>query len=86
MLTIIGGTYMMQELNLTEGQMAVLLFEKWMGMLVEGKIPDCKRYHDEFFEYYKGQVKSEKAPFYLMFCAFIGAMDLDDKLKENENR
>lgn len=77
---------MINEFNLTEGQMAVLVFETWMDMLVKGEVPDCKRYHDEFFEYYKGQVKSDKAPIYLMFCAFVGAMDLDDKLKEtNEN-
>lgn len=77
---------MSKEINLTEGKAAVLVFEAWMEMLVNGEVPDCKRYHDDFFEYYGNKVKSDKAHFYLMFCAFVGAMDLDDKLKEtNKN-
>ena len=68
--------------NLSEGKAAVLAYDMWQEMLVNGEIPDCKRYHDEFFELYKDVVANEKAPFYLMFCAFVGAMDINDFINE----
>ena len=40
---------MLKEMNLTDGRFAVLIFEEWMQMLVNGEIADCKRYHDDFF-------------------------------------
>lgn len=70
--------------NLTEGQAMVLVFDMWQEMLINGQIPDCKRYHDDFFEFYGGNVKSDKAPFYLMFCAFVGAMDMNDLIEGKE--
>ena len=76
---------MLKEMNLTDGRFAVLIFEEWMQMLVNGEIADCKRYHDDLFEYYGNTVKSDNAPFYLMFCAFVGCMDSCDKLEEVSN-
>ena len=62
----------------TDGQEAIELFELWQDMLKAGLTPDCKRYEKEFFEYYGDKVASPKAPLYLMFCAFVGALDLAD--------
>ena len=62
----------------TDGQDAIELFELWQDMLKAGLTPDCKRYEKEFFEYYGDKVASPKAPLYLMFCAFVGALDLAD--------
>lgn len=62
--------------KVTDGQSAVILYDTWQEMLINKEVPDCKRYHNEFFKFYGDMVKSEQAPFYLMFCAFIGAMDI----------
>jgi hypothetical protein len=60
----------------TDGQEAIEPFELWQDMLIAGLAPDCKRYEKEFFEFYGDRVASPQAPFYLMFCAFVGALDL----------
>lgn len=73
-----------QEVNVTEEQTMVLAFKKWQELLVQGEVPDCKRCHDEFFEYYGGLVNGEGAPFYLMFCAFVGAMDMIDLIEREK--
>lgn len=72
--------------NVDERQGIVLAFDLWQEMLVNGKIPDCKRYRDEFFEYYGDCVNGEKAPFYLMFCAFVGALDMIDLIEREEKK
>ena len=72
--------------NVDERQGVVLAFELWQEMLVNGKIPDCKRYHDEFFKRYGDCVNGEKAPFYLMFCAFVGALDMIDLIEGREKK
>lgn len=69
-------------MNLTEGQSAVILFDVWIDMLIKGEVPDCKRYHNEFLEFYNGIVKSDKSPFYLMFCAFVGAFDMNNACRQ----
>ena len=66
-----------------EGQATVFLFDTWIDLLTKGEISDCKRYHDDFFNSYGEQVKDEKAPLYLMFCAFVGAMDIVDMIDTN---
>ena len=60
----------------TDGQETIELFELWQDMLIAGFAPDWKRYEKEFFEYYGDKVASPRAPLYLMFCAFVGALDL----------
>lgn len=70
----------MQETNLTDGQAAVELFELWMELFGSGELPDSKRYRNEFFTAFGGRV-TEHAPIYLMFCAFVGALDMDDMIK-----
>ena len=72
--------------NVDERQWVVLAFDLWQEMLVNGEIPDCKRYHDAFFEYYGDYVNGEKAPFYLMFCAFVGALDMIDEIERREKK
>ena len=72
--------------ELTAGQAAVMLFDFWIKHIVDGSLPDCKRYEKEFFEFYGDRVESKQSPFYLMFCAFVGAMDLNEFIEETEGR
>lgn len=69
--------------EITDGQASVLLYYMWQEMLLNGEVPDCKRYRDEFFDYYGECVKSENAPFYLMFCAFVGGIDMSNFIDVN---
>lgn len=64
--------------ELTDGQAAIKNFELYQTLAINGQLPDSKRYEKEFFEHYGSIVKSRKAPLYLMFCAFVGALDLVD--------
>ena len=64
--------------EITLGQAAVSLFDMWLDMMINGEVPDCKRYEDEFFEYYGASVASRESPLYMMFCSFIGAIDMYD--------
>lgn len=72
--------------ELTAGQIAVRLFDIWQDFIIDGSLPDCKRYEKEFFEFYGDSVASTKAPYYLMFCAFVGAMDFNEFIEETEGR
>ncbi len=72
--------------ELTAGQAAVRLFDIWQEFIIDGSLPDCKRYEKEFFEFYGDSVASTQAPYYLMFCAFVGAMDLNEFLEETKGR
>lgn len=60
------------------GQAAVQLFNMWFDMATNGELPDCKRYGNEFFEVYDDSTVTEGSPLYLMFCAFVGAIDMCD--------
>ncbi len=57
-----------------EGREAVLSFDFYIDLLTTGQIADSKRFNKEFFEAYP-YVK-ENSPFHMMFCAFVGALDL----------
>ena len=70
--------------KLTEGQATVRLFDIWQEFILDGSLPDCKRYEKEFFEFYGDIVASSQTAYYLMFCAFVGAMDLNEFLDLNE--
>lgn len=63
-----------------------MLFNSWMKLTVDGSLPDCKRYKKEFFEFYGDRVESEQSPFYLMFCAFVGAYDTREFVEEMKGR
>lgn len=69
--------------ELSEGEFNVAMFELWQDGAISGKLPDAKRFEKEFFEYYGDTVASPQAPFYLMFCAFVGALDLADALRKD---
>lgn len=68
----------------TAGQEAIELFELWQDMLIAGLAPDCKRYEKDFFDFYGDRVGSPQTPFYLMFCAFVGALDLAEAAADNK--
>lgn len=51
-------------------------FELWQGLQLKQEMPDSRRFEKEFFEVYGDQVTSTKAPWYLMFCAFVGGVEL----------
>lgn len=72
--------------QVTEGQTVILLYDMWIEMLGNGEILDCKRFSEDFFASYGKEIQSEKAPFYLMFCAFVGGMDMIGKLGELDVR
>ena len=72
--------------KLTAGQAAVMLFDFWTEHIVDGSLPDCNRYEKEFFEFYGDRVESKQAPFYLMFCAFVGAYDTHKFVEEMKGR
>lgn len=73
------------QMNVTDGQVAVMVFDKWQDLLTQGEIADCRRFHDDFFASYGKEVQGDTAPYYLMFCAFVGAMDMVDMV-EKEGR
>lgn len=62
------------------GQAVVQLFNQWFDMMVNGELPDCKRYRNEFFEVYDVSTVAEDSSLYLMFCSFVGAIDMCDYL------
>lgn len=72
--------------KLTEGECAIALFEAYLDEIVKGTLPDPDRFKKDFFEVYDGIVKSPKAPYYLMFCAFVGAMDMVASMDTDENK
>lgn len=58
-------------------QKALKLFHLWEELIISGELPDPKRFNQDFLKFYGGgEVKSEKAPYALMFNAFVGALDL----------
>ena len=69
--------------ELSEGEFNVAMFELWQDRAISGKLPDAKRFEKEFFEFYGDKVNGTKAPFYLMFCAFVGALDLAEALRKD---
>jgi len=57
-----------------EGIEAVCNFNFYIDLLTTGKIADSKRFDKEFFEAYP--MAKPSSPMHLMFCAFVGAIDL----------
>lgn len=58
-------------------QEALKLFHLWEDLILSGKLPNPKRFNQDFLKFYGGGwVKSENAPYTLMFNAFVGALDL----------
>ncbi len=57
-----------------EGIEAVCNFNFYIDLLTTGKIADSKRFDKEFFEAYP--MVKPSSPMHLMFCAFVGAIDL----------
>lgn len=58
-------------------QKALKLFHLREELIISGELPDPKRFNQDFLKFYGGgRVKSEKAPYALMFNAFVGALDL----------
>lgn len=58
-------------------QEALKLFQLWKDLILSGELPDPKRFNQDFLKFYGGGgVKSEQAPYALMFNAFVGALDL----------
>lgn len=60
--------------DFTEGQEAVANFNFYIDLFTSGKLPDGKRYDEDFFKAYP-YVKPN-SPFHMMFCTFVGALDL----------
>ena len=58
--------------ELSEGEFNVAMFELWQDGAISGKLPDAKRFEQEFFEFYGDKVNGTKAPFYLMFAPLWG--------------
>ena len=58
----------------TEGQEAVENFNFYIDLLTTGQIADSKRFDKEFFEAYP--LVKPNSPMHLMFCSFVGALDL----------
>lgn len=56
-------------------QKALKLFHLWEDLIISGELPNPKRFNQDFLKFYGG-VKSEQAPYTLMFNAFVGALDL----------
>lgn len=72
--------------NMTEAQAAIMCFELWQDMLINGTAPDPKRYESEVLDFYKGILAGTHAPFYFMFMGFIGGLDFanqTDKAQES---
>lgn len=58
-------------------QKALKLFHLWEDLIISGELPNPKRFNQDFLKFYGGgEVKSEQAPYTLMFNAFVGALDL----------
>ncbi len=57
-------------------QKALELFHLWEDLIISGELPNPKRFNQDFLKFYEGEVKSEQAPYTLMFNAFVGALDL----------
>lgn len=58
-------------------QKALKLFHLWEELIISGELPDPKRFNQDFLKFHEKEgVKSEKAPYALMFNAFVGALDL----------
>lgn len=64
--------------NLTEAQAAIMCFELWQDMLINGTAPNPKRYEAEVLDFYKGILAGTHAPFYFMFMGFLGGLDFAD--------
>ena len=64
--------------NLTEAQAAIMCFELWQDMLLNGTAPDPKRYEAEVLDFYKDVLAGRHAPFYFMFMGFLGGMDFEN--------
>ena len=58
-------------------QKALKLFHLWEDLILSGERPNPKRLNQNFLKFLGGGgVKSEQAPYTLMFNAFVGALDL----------
>ena len=57
-------------------QKALKFFHLWEDLIISGELPNPKRFNQDFLKFYGGGVKSEQAPYTLMFNAFVGALDL----------
>lgn len=64
----------------TEGQEAVENFNFYIDLLTTGQIADSKRFDKEFFEAYP--LVKPNSPLHMMFCSFVGALDLAEAATE----
>lgn len=71
--------------NITEAQAAIMCFEIWQEMIINGTAPDPRRYEAEVLDFYEGVLAGTNARFYFMFMGFIGGLDFanqTDKAQE----
>lgn len=65
------------------------LFEAWADLAADKKIPDPHRFDTALVEWCKQQgytVKSFNDPIFLVFAAFVGALDTLKELDANKKR
>lgn len=61
--------------GLTEAQAAIMSFDLWQSMIIDGTAPDPNRYEAEVLDFYKDVLAGKHTPFYFMFMGFLGGLD-----------